>query len=343
MSTSSASMQTMTGEQIPLASIEVTSDDGSFCYDLRATVTDPEAARQVIPAPDGMREVEAHIQGWKMAFVIEGYSITRRNPTVQYQLQGRSRSAWLANPHAAKRTRLEPSTRQAIQLAYDELEYLGFDLDYQLANWIVPGGVWGYQDQTPMWALKRIAESVGGFVRSHRHREEVQLVPRYPVSPPDWAGATAPTLDTDRILTEESEWQPDEQIAIAWTMGESEHGVIVRGYRAAWDQYQDGPRSAPPVAYELLTDIEAGKAQARYRIDRSGAKLMQTITVPMERAQDNPEGFRPPGSMIRITDGAASLTGVVRSMTISARTSNGAANITQTLQIETRPEDPEWR
>jgi len=340
---SEATLQTTDAEELPTSSIEITSDDDSYCYDLRATVIDPDAARQVLPTPDGVREVAAVIRGWRFGFIIEGYSISRRHPRTHYRLQGRSRSAWLAEPHAAKRTRLETEDRQAHQLAYDELEYLDFDLDYQLANWIVPGTVWGYQDQTPMWALQRIAETAGGFVRSHRHRREVQLVPRYPVSPPDWPDADAPTLDVSRTLEESAEWQPDERLAIAWAMGDSEHGVIVRGYRSAWDQYEDGPRAADPVAYELLTDVEAGKAQARYRIDQSGPKLMTTITEPLARASDDPEGFRPPGRMVRLVDGAAEQPGVVRSTTIRAESAGGAARIRQRVQVEIRPEDPEWR
>ena len=328
------------GDELPLGSLEISSDQDSFCYDLRATILDPDAAREVLPTADGVVEIETKVAGWRVDFVVEGYSLTREAGRIEYQVEGRSRTARLASPHAPPRTNLVTEDRQAIQLAHQEMDYLDTAVDYQLPNWLVPGGVWGYSDETPMRALQRLAEVTGGFVRSHRHRREVQLVPRYPVSPPDWPDADAPALDVARILQEESEWIDDERLAIAWVMGDSAQGITVRGYRAAWDQHTDGPRTASPVAYSLVTEPTPGRAQARYRIDRSGPKLRSQITATLADADADPDGFRPPGSMVRLIDGDSSEPALVVGVTVRA---DGSRAAQQTLDLELRPEESEWR
>lgn len=331
------------GTPIPLLDLRITGDTGSWSYSLEASIPDPEAARRVIPTADGAHEITLDVQGYLWRFVVERYGIERRLARYVYRIEGRSPTAWLAEPHAPPRTRLETETRQAVQLAAKELEYTGTTLDWRAPNWVVPGGVWGYQDKTPMWALSRIAQTVGAFVRSHRHRKEVQIVRRYPVSPPDWPTASGATIPVRLIEKEAAKWEGDERLAIAWVMGDSDQGVVVRGYRAAWDQYQDGPRSAGNTAHELVTDVTAGSALATYRIDQTGPKLMLSLTTTMEHALVDPDSFKAPATMVRLVGEGIDQPGLVHSTEISAEERQGAVSVSQSMKIETRPEEAEWR
>ena len=59
----------------------------------------------------------------------------------------------------------------ARQLAELELEraglITGFDLDWQLPDWLVPAGAWSYESLSPVQVIARLVESVGGTLNAH--------------------------------------------------------------------------------------------------------------------------------------------------------------------------------
>src|SRR5690606_25563501 len=81
--------------------------------------------------------------------------------------------------------------RTAQQLIAHELEYTGFSASYDSVDWGVPGNTWHYDAMTAVQAIRAIAAASGGVARSHPWDKVIEVLPRYPVSPWDWA-TTAP-------------------------------------------------------------------------------------------------------------------------------------------------------
>lgn len=328
------------GEPIALARVRVQTETSSWCWSLEATVIDPAQARTLLPTPEAPGVLRVTIQGYPFEFLIEGYRLRRRHGSLRYELQGRSHTAMLAEPHAPKRRRAQDGDRQIQQLAAEELDYTGFTLDWQAANWIVPGGVYSYRNRTPMEAIQTCAQAAGAFIYSARAQKKVYVRPRYPYSPPDWSQAPAVELPLSSCHNEALSYHQGDRYAIAWVSGDSEQGVIVRGYRASWDTQEEG-RTAPPMAHRLITHVTGGRALARYRIDSSGPWTQSRLSQLMPHADEDPDALKVPGSLVRLTEGERSQTGLVRTVRLEATPSEKRLSVIQLLDVELREESDE--
>ena len=101
--------------------------------------------------------------------------------------------------------------RTAQQLMGDVLTLngvgIGWDVDFQLTDWLVPGGVWAHQGSY-IAALQDIAQAVGGYLQPHDTAQTLRVLPRYPAAPWDWAGETPDfELPSAVIAVEGIDWQ----------------------------------------------------------------------------------------------------------------------------------------
>lgn len=326
--------------RLPARDLAITTDQDSFCWQLQGTVLDPELARSVAPTSDGMSEVKAVIQGWRFDFIIEGYSVRREHGRITYTIQGRSRTAYLAEPHAPERARKEDSDRDLQQLAADELEFTDIDLTWDATDWHVPGGTWSYRGLTPIRAINRCAEAAGAFLLSDRADDHLTVRPYYPKSPPDWTTDDLPEIAESDILDARERWQNDERHARVWITGEGDNGVAVEVYRPAWDVY-DETREAEPERHPLITDPQGGRALGAYTIDRSGPKVNRTVTMPLRRKSEDSDALRLPGDMVALTIDGTTTPALVTSTRIRVRLQDDAPTVHQQLELETREETPE--
>ncbi|MCK7569165.1 hypothetical protein MLD24_21265, partial [Marinobacter xestospongiae] len=66
---------------------------------------------------------------------------------------------------------------------------LGWSLDWQIEDWLVPAGLWSHSG-TWISAATRIAEAGGAYVQAHDTNQVLRILPRYPTLPWHWATTT---------------------------------------------------------------------------------------------------------------------------------------------------------
>ena len=68
------------------------------------------------------------------------------------------------------------------QLAISETNGTLFSLDWQAANWLVPGNTHAYQDKAVIDAIADIASAAGAFIIPSREALSLTIKPKYRVA-----------------------------------------------------------------------------------------------------------------------------------------------------------------
>jgi hypothetical protein len=116
----------------------------------------------------------------------------------------------------------EKTWSNAIQARDAAEEALGVELDWQLVDWVVPGGRLAVYNATPLSVVQTIAHAAGGVVET---KPDGSLLVRhlFPVAVPDWDNSTP-----DHILTDSAH---NLSITEAHRFRNRVNRVTVRGYQ----------------------------------------------------------------------------------------------------------------
>lgn len=271
-------------------------------------------------------ELLARINGVSIRLLAESIGRDRSFGDQRIKVRGRGRAAWLASPYADTIARTNAEAATAQQLAEAALTVngvgIGWNLDWQLADWLVPAGTWSHQG-SHIDAVKRIAEAAGGYVVGHRSAQTLRALPRYPVLPWAWAGSDPDLIIPAAVATTESiEWVEKPAYNRVYVSGERA-GILADVVRTG----SAGDLAAQLVIDPLMTAIEAGRARGSAILADTGAQCVVTIQLPVL-----PEtGIVDLGQLIEYNDGMQAYRGLVRSVRVSAN----FPTVVQQLEIET--------
>ena len=143
-----------------------------------------------MPDSNGPQSIEVNVNGYIWTAIIESWQTQSKFPADVVTMTGHSRTMLLNAPYRMPRDYAQAAQKTAQQLMNDELQFSGFTLDYGTTDWLVPGGTWTYQQQTPIGAIHRIASAAGAIVQSHPFNDVLQIRPRWPTNPWDWASTS---------------------------------------------------------------------------------------------------------------------------------------------------------
>ena len=304
---------------IPIFGLEISSDLDSWCWSLTATLRREADLDLVRPSAGAPVEVEAVVNGNTWRFVIESYGHDRAYGSRGYSITGRSLSAYLADPYSLPVSLLQAGQLTAAQLADEALSGTGFSSDWQLDDWIVPGGVYSVANQTPMQQLLTIASAAGGTVQSALSATTISLLPWYAVLPWEWGAATVEaTLPS--FKTKHTSYEARTQYSGVYVSGRSQ-GVTCLVKRSGTDG-SDQPQMRTDA---LITATEAGLARGKRILADSGPRSVETIAAPLF---DDP-GLLKPGMLIDVVDGGSTWRGMVTSCRIVAE----RPTVTQTINV----------
>lgn len=305
-------------------SLSITEDADSWALGWSASLraSDLDA---VMPGADPV-ELLATINGVGFRLVAERIGRDRRFGDARITVAGRGRAAWLASPYAATVARSNGALATAQQLADSALTVsgtpIGWSLDWQIADWLVTAGVWSHQG-THIDAVKRIAESAGGYVMGHRTAQTLRVLPRYPVLPWDFSTATpALVLPADVTRTESIAWTEKPGYNRVYVTGERT-GLIGNVRRAG----TAGDIVAPMVADPLITHADAARARGGAILADTGRQATVTLELPVLPAT----GVVDVGAFIEYHDGTAARRGIVRSVRVSA----SLPQVWQQIEVQT--------
>lgn len=303
------------GLDIPATAVNIELDTDSWAWQFSAQI--PRIAAAL--ADD--EEVSIHINGEQWDCVCDGWQSSESFGRQSATLTGRSRTAYLSPTHVLPQAVGEGSTATMQQLAASLLPY-GWTLEWQAADWLVPGGFFSLDGQTPIEAIKYLAEAAGGFVLPHQRNQHLVIKPRYPTVPWQLDTAQAEVAIPRAIITTlGSDFQPGQAANGIYVSG-GHQGITGRVLR----QGTAGERQAPTITHPLVCDVLAARAQGVVGLARTMPKRTQTIELPLS----SDTGLILPGALLAVDNWK----GYNRGVRVSAGVQGRAMTVRQQLSVE---------
>jgi len=298
---------------VEVKSVTIATDIKSWCWSLSCDVGSDLGISMLDPGAAGTTPVKIEINDFTCVCQVDGWNHGVRFIGDSRSVSGRSLSAELAAPAAAAKTYIEPSAKNARQIAEDALQYTGWSLSWLMDDWLVPAGVFSCVDNTPMQILQSIAEAGGGFVQSHPETKTVVLAPVYKSMPWEWDTATPDIIIPENMMDSiDSEWQarpPYNGVIVSGTVDGGISMGITRNGTAG--DLQPGMVTDP-----LLTATEVCRARGKYVLAGAGNRKRRRISLPVMRSPDVP-GVILPGQLVSVT-GAVPWRAMVVSVAVTA-------------------------
>lgn len=323
-------------QPLSIADISLQLDADSYSWKFSAAVLNDASVALLKPDASGYKQALIEINGhqwvvfitqWNNARKIAGNSLDK-----QFSVEGYSRTQYLGQPFAPKRTR-SIGTATAVQAATDELSGTGFTLDWNttlLPDWAMPSASYSYQELTPLQAIKRLATAVGAVVLPGMASDVVTVRPRYAVLPWDLLTADMDrTIHEAQILSEGGTLETRPRINSVFVSGE-QHGVALTATR----QGMAGGEPGSDVVDAWLTAIEANTSRAAQEMAASGDRIIHTLELAIPETTAQP-GLLVPGLTVAVVhnNSAADYRAYVQSVSISAP-GRGSAKVRQTVTLD---------
>lgn len=314
---------------IQCSGVNLRADIASAVWSASLRVSDSASLDLLRPGPSGApRQIRITINGWSWELMIESFAEESRFGGIDRTAEGRSRAAILSRDYAPARTRVQTSARTGQQLADEELAGLGFAVDWQGPDWLVPGGAWSYAQLAPLDALRAIAEAVGCVLQSDRTADTVRVVPAFRARPWQWS-TTAPDVDIvdDYVLRR----------SVGSAQGVRHTAVEVRGETGSGIRGEvkitgtDGELGLPQVSHPLITAAAAAEARGIYELASVGPIGRVAIDLPLFPPESAP-GLIEPTMLPRLS--GDTLTRVLSTQISAQWTDGGGLYVRQSLELE---------
>lgn len=315
-------------EQILLQAYDLSLAWDTDRWSVNWSATLPSASLDAI-MPDSVGapvDLQATVNGTSIRLLAESIGRDRRFGDTRLKVSGRGRVAWLANPYAVTVSRTNDTLLTSQQLADAALAIngvpIGWALDWQIADWNVPVGVWSHTG-SHIEAVQRIAEAAGGYVLGHRSNQTLHVRKRYPLLPWEWAAATPDVVIPAAVASTES---------IAWTEKPSYNRVFVSGEAGGILGDVKRVGTAGDLAAQMVTDsLITAEAAARARGGTILADTGRQASISIQMPVLEETGILDLGQLVEYNDGTHAYRGLVRSVSIRA----ALPQVWQTVEIET--------
>jgi hypothetical protein len=314
---------------IPAESFAMSIDVDSWTWQWSASLPG-EALELVLPDASGDPvDVQATINGTPYRLAAEGVSRERSFGRNRVNVKGRGRAAVLDAPYAPVLNHGNSGSRTAQQLMADVLSVngvgIGWDVDWGIADWLVPGNVWSHQGSY-ISALLDIADAAGAYLQPHDTAPTLRMLHRYPSAPWDWAGLPPDfELPSAVVAVEGIEWQRKAPYNRVFVSGASAGGVLGQVTRAG----TAGSPVAPMVTHPLITHTDVARQRGRAALGDTGSQAHISLRLPVLEQT----GVIKPGALVRYVDGGTDHLGLVRSTQLEWQ----RPTLRQVLSVETHP------
>ncbi|WP_051298685.1 hypothetical protein [Marinobacterium litorale] len=320
------------GTEIEALGVSWSTDADSWAWRFNATLKRESDLALLKPDTNGPREIGCEINGHLFTGMVTSYAPTRSFGQTRIQISGASLSRWLSDPYAPKRSKLITSAYNAMDLAEQELQYTGWTLDWQTADWLVPGNVHTYDQLAPISAIKQLASSVDAIVQSHPSDKTLIIKPRYPFNPHRWAeGSTAlaAILPAAMIQQISAQYVSRPLYNKAIVAGGKTGGVLVTVVREG----TAGDVLAPQVVDKYITAMEAGQERGRNAIAAGGEWEQMRFATKLTESGDAP-GLMLPGHMVEIQDTGETYPVQITGTTINVENTKDRLRVDQILSAD---------
>lgn len=311
---------------LPTFSMSMSLDTDSWTWGFNAALH-ASALPHLAPSAFGDPvELEAMVNGVPYRFLAEQLSTDRSFGQLSLRVAGRGLAATLDAPYAPVLNFGNTAERTAQQLMADVLTIngvpLGWGVDWQIADWLVPADVWTHQGSY-IGALNSIVQAAGGYLQPHGVDKTLRALLRYPSAPWEWAAAGVDFELPAAVTTQEGiTWQELPRYNRVFVSGTSA-GVLGQVTRAG----TDGALVAPMVTDALITHATAARQRGIAALAPTGRQAKVTLKMPVLDST----GVIPPGKMVRYVDGATTRVGITRGVQVDVQ----MPEIFQQIEVET--------
>lgn len=352
---------------IEVRSVSMTIDRDSWLWQLSMTVAKKEYVDLLSPKNGVYQTVEIYINGWRWVFLIESWSENLGFAKGTYSVSGRSPSLVLGDPICDKKsfTNTSEETGSSIitgilganplasgfSIAFSDYtdNQTGFDPNAG-SHWLISENAFSYTGQTDIQAIQTLAESIGGYVQTHRSFYDygggndyriLEILPRFKFQPWNWTasypGISYKQLDKSIIREIGTSYKKNPDYYGAYIVGESPRAGGTTSVFC--NVYKDGKGAAtlhaPLCSGPLFTTDEIAQEKGRMIIGDSGVWSEHTIKIFSLMPSGTAPGLLKVGDMINVTSGATTeWRGLVTSVAIDAGVINTSAfSVSQTISV----------
>lgn len=296
------------GTDFRASSFTLDIDADSWTFSWSASLHSSARAHLQRTSIDERVEVLCVVNGVELRLVIESMGRDRSFPEDRLRVQGLGRAAFLDDNVGSFGNATE---RTAQQLMGDVLTVngvsLGWSLDWQLTDWVVPGNLWTFQG-SHIEALKDIAGAVGGYIQPHLTDQVLRVLHRYPVAPWDWESDLTPDIVLPVAATsveniEEVILPRFNQVHVGGIKAPSVFGPVTRGGTP-------GDKEAEQALHALITAAPAHLQRGRAVLSNTGLQehlTLRTLLLPET-------GLVMPGTVVSYVSDDRTRLGIVRKM-----------------------------
>lgn len=320
---------------LPVSSISIAIDDGGAHWSWSAALPSAALADLEPDIPGELVELEAVVNGAAFRLLVESVREREAFGSSSLAIGGRGIAAELSAPAYPVVSHDNISAAAtAQQLADAALTLngvsLGWALDWQAADWLVPAGVWVFSG-TPLDAVSRIAAAAGAYVQAAPSTRTLKVLPRYPLAPWDWPTATpAVILPAAAVLDRGTEHAHRPAYNVVYVSGQAQ-GIRARVKRAG----TAGDVASEMIVDSLITHADAATGRGMEILGNTGAKRIQRLETGILPAS----GVIHVGGLMDWVRGSVTQRGLVRSVSISASVPGGRSRqplvVRQTVEVET--------
>lgn len=316
-----------TGAPLHAHSFGMSLDYQSWTWSWQASLHHDAADHLGRDAQGDPAELLAQVNGVPFRLRLERIAKERRHlPALRWSVGGKGRAAVLDAPWApAMSFDNAAGDLSALQLALQALTIngvsIGWGIDWQLEDWLVPQNTWALQGSY-IDAINDIAAAAGGYVQPHATDATLRILHTYPVVPWEW-GTLTPDYDIPAALAEvESTEYLDKPAYNRVYVGGQGAGVFGPMTRAG----TAGERTAPQATHALITAAAAWRQRARAILSDTGRQERVRLSLPVL-----PEtGIITPGQFVRYQGSDQASIGIVRATAIEWT----RPRLRQTLELE---------
>lgn len=317
---------------LPASSISVAIDDGRAHWSWSATLPLASLANLEPDTPGQLVELQADINGAVFRLLVESIRERESFGSAALSIGGRGLSAEIASPAYPLVTHSNAGgAANAQQLANEALTIngvpLGWDLEWQTADWLVPAGAWAMTG-SPMDAIVRISAAAGGYVQAAPASRTLRVLPRYPIAPWDWASAVPDfILPASAVLERGVEHLNGAPCNVVFVSGRG-FGARVKRTGSSADT------AASMIVDPLISDTAPAAAKGLEVLGATGARRRLSIETGILPGI----GVMHVGAMLDWVRGTSSIRGLVRSVSVSASMSSAKSRdplvVRQSLEID---------
>ena len=320
---------------IEIRDLDISLDIDSFSWSFTGSLWGASSLALVEPDQDGVKQIEVDINGWKWVFIIERYTSNRAFGQERYTIYGTSRTQLLAAPYAPQRSKSNTSQINAKQAISEELKNTGFtaeypDLnDYSTPDWIIPGGSFSYQNETPMKVIARLTGTAGSVIIPARNSDTLNIQPRYPASPWKWSEATMDKIiPASLVISLSASWRPEPEYNAVYVSG-THTGVAVNVKRTG----SAGNDPAPDILEDWLTETQVNTERGRNELAKGGHQSVVTLEIPLTANSITP-GLVVPGQLAEVQDTVLGESQSWRALCLSTSIRVSSGKVVQVIELE---------